>query len=382
MADVLLIEGCNFVDYPKGGQLSFARHLIHIYGERLALVGWSTDAAPVGCWFRRRLDGRLFDCFNIGRRVPLTSRPPVPDRLFTYLTLRRHHRAIFAHAPRDVFIQAPEVLFAVHDLPWNSLCYRFAGVNNPLRLSRYPLARPLASAFKRSWVRALQSADLLLASADRAAIEDFARGSGDPSLGAKIISFPTRFDDAVFVPGDQAAARAALGIPSGGVCLVCVGRLNRAKGWDFLLRAFQLFRRDHQDALLFFVGDGEDRSQLLGQASVLGLDGAMRCTLWPADRLHRGERCQRSGGAGGERLHRGRARSVRLRGRDRAGAGATGRQVQVAGDGQALRPRHPGGGPGPTVAAAQGHQRLRILIGRRSSQLRRVCLAKSLPSTR
>ena len=28
MADFLLIEPCNFEDYPVGGQLSFAKHLM------------------------------------------------------------------------------------------------------------------------------------------------------------------------------------------------------------------------------------------------------------------------------------------------------------------------------------------------------------------
>lgn len=49
----LLIEGCDFVDYPTGGQLSFARQMMRTFGNRLALVGISTDDTPVGVWLKK-----------------------------------------------------------------------------------------------------------------------------------------------------------------------------------------------------------------------------------------------------------------------------------------------------------------------------------------
>jgi glycosyltransferase involved in cell wall biosynthesis len=51
-----------------------------------------------------------------------------------------------------------------------------------------------------------------------------------------------------------------LGIPADGRALVCVGRLQRQKGQDVLLEAWQ--RADLGDAHLYLVGDGPDREAL------------------------------------------------------------------------------------------------------------------------
>src|SRR5262245_1577898 len=58
-----------------------------------------------------------------------------------------------------------------------------------------------------------------------------------------------------FAPGDSRAARTALGLPATGVVVGTVGRLDPVKDQAGLLRAFDLVRRQHRDAVLVIAGD-------------------------------------------------------------------------------------------------------------------------------
>ena len=81
MPDVLLIEPCNFEDFPTGGQLSVAKNMMRAFGSRLALVGISTDDTPIGRWVKRKFDGVEYDFFAIGRWIPSSRKPFVPARI-------------------------------------------------------------------------------------------------------------------------------------------------------------------------------------------------------------------------------------------------------------------------------------------------------------
>ena len=37
--EIGLIEPCNFIDYPTGGQLTFAKQMVAIFGNELKLIG-------------------------------------------------------------------------------------------------------------------------------------------------------------------------------------------------------------------------------------------------------------------------------------------------------------------------------------------------------
>jgi glycosyltransferase involved in cell wall biosynthesis len=56
------------------------------------------------------------------------------------------------------------------------------------------------------------------------------------------------------------------------------GRISHLKGWELLLDAFEEFLRRHCDSLLFFVGDGEDRSRLQAQIETRGLNSLVKIT--------------------------------------------------------------------------------------------------------
>jgi glycosyltransferase involved in cell wall biosynthesis len=268
---VLLIEPCNFQDSPVGGQLSFARQLMRAYGDRLALVGTATDATPVGRWVEKEFDGRTFLYFSFGRQKPTARRPLVPRRLSAFVGLRRYRDHIFSLGVHHVFTQSPETILAIAGLEWTSICYCFAGAESPLRRPRYKWAKLLAPAFEKWWWKALSRADVLLASADRHAIDEFVRVSGRASQCPRIVSFPTRYDESIFYPVEQSSARLALRVPADRILVVCVGRINTVKGWELILDAFEVFLRRHSAAVMCFVGDGEDRSALLRRAAEIGI---------------------------------------------------------------------------------------------------------------
>jgi glycosyltransferase involved in cell wall biosynthesis len=63
--------------------------------------------------------------------------------------------------------------------------------------------------------------------------------------------------------------------PAQGRHLVAVGRLNRQKGFDLLLKAFHHALQEVPDLQLTIVGDGPDESYLRGMANELGVSTAV-----------------------------------------------------------------------------------------------------------
>jgi glycosyltransferase involved in cell wall biosynthesis len=273
----LLIESCDFRDFPSGGQLSFARQMMAAFPGDLALVGIRTGAGPVGEWTSERFDDREMPFFAVARKTRTAMRPLVPARLSTYLALRSHRAGILEAGAAGAFIQSPEVALAVRDWNLPRFCYRFAGAENPLLGSRYGWARFLARPFEERLFAALRRAERILVTADRDSTErmlDRSRGAIDRK---KVVFFPTRVDPAVFRPSDQSAARARLGL-AGAPLLIQVGRINWIKGWDLLLDAFATLRETMPEARLILVGDGEDRSKVMARALRLGVGGAVAVT--------------------------------------------------------------------------------------------------------
>jgi phosphatidylinositol alpha-1,6-mannosyltransferase len=80
-------------------------------------------------------------------------------------------------------------------------------------------------------------------------------------------------DTAWFVPAPRdAVVRARLGWSERKV-LLTVGRLQKRKGHDVMVRALAAVRRRHPDALYSIVGDGDERSHLERLVEELGLSG-------------------------------------------------------------------------------------------------------------
>ncbi len=274
----LMIENCNFYNYPRGGQLSFAFQMMHSFGNRLALVGISTDDTPIGEWLEKDIDGIRYNFFSVGKRKPSVQKPVIPERISIFNDLMRHKREILSLGIDSVFIQSPEILMVVSRWQLNSICYRFPGVENPLIMSRYAWGKILASVYDREWFKALKKVDLILASADENSINDLIDRSKGNLIRECVIKFPTRVDTSVFYPAEKDKARLVLDLLANNIIIVNCGRINRVKGWDFLLESFSCFQKIFSNSKLIFVGDGEDRVFLDKKVLELGLGGKVFVT--------------------------------------------------------------------------------------------------------
>ena len=268
---VLLIEGSDYSTFPAGGQLTMARSLMKIFGERLALVGMTRGEEPVGRWTKKEIAGASYWFFPVCRRDFSAKRPWIPARLQVYAGLKRHKRQIQALGCRAAFIQAPEALMAVSPWKWDSLCFWFPGVEAALKVSRYGYARPLWRLFDKLHFSALDRAAVILAAADENAIGKLVSRSHGRLTRKRVIQVPTCVDTSEFRPMPAAQARAELGIPLNRTVFVTHGRIGRFKGWELLIDAFQDHLRRDPEALLLFVGDGEDGPPLQARIDERGL---------------------------------------------------------------------------------------------------------------
>lgn len=278
MTDFIIVEGCNFVDFPMGGQLTFARQLMHAYGQRVALVGISTDNTPVGVWVKKKIDGIEFDFFAYEHRTLSNAKPIIPARLSGYVNLLRFRRKILSYQCNRFFIQSHELAVGILKWPKANVCFCFPGIENPLLISRYPWASIFANYFDYWFLSKVASADVILAAADVNAIATLKqRGSG--LLSNRSISvFPTRVDTSIFNSGSKSASRRSLGLLDSSTIIVTTGRIHWAKGWSLLLEAFSHFLNGEPHAKLYFVGDGEDRPKLLSAAETLGISDSIVVT--------------------------------------------------------------------------------------------------------
>ena len=260
--DIVLIENCDFESSPVGGQLTFAKHLLKLFGNRLSLVGVSNGREPVGQWCRRTIGGSCYNYFAVGQRHSSANKPRIPARFKFYWLLKKHRRHIQRLGARYAFLISPEALLAVHQWRWESICFRYSGVENPLVRSRYRWARPLAPLFDRMHFRSLGKAQTILAAADEQAIQGLVARSNGLLTREAIVQLPTAVDTDYFHPSTREESRALLGLGGEFPLIITSGRISQVKGWRFLLEAFRVFRKSYPDSRFMFVGDGEDRSQL------------------------------------------------------------------------------------------------------------------------
>jgi len=268
---VMLIEACDFQRYPVGGHLTTARQFLTLYGNRLALVGVSTDDSPVGQWTRRTIDGVEYDFFSIGRMDPAQKKPLIPRRLDAYLRLRHHRKRILSLGVGAAWVLAPEVMLAIGK--WGlRVAYKFCGVENPLTMPRYAIGKWLAGPFERQLFAALaEHSELITAAADAAAIEGLRQRSRGVLAHRQIVPTPTLVDERIFhLERDRDQQPGPL--------LVSCGRLNLVKGWDLVFDAFLQVRNARPSARLMFVGDGEDRPKLEAAIRSAGVGDAVQIT--------------------------------------------------------------------------------------------------------
>jgi hypothetical protein len=135
---IILLEPCNFIDFPTGGQLTFAKHLLKSFGNDLVLVGLSTDNKNIGKWTKIRIDNVEYDFFPYWYLSRSSRKPLIPLRFKNFIALYRYRNKIFNNI-NNIIAQSPDSLLALKNVKSLNLCYYFAGTENPLAISRYKL---------------------------------------------------------------------------------------------------------------------------------------------------------------------------------------------------------------------------------------------------
>ena len=281
----LFIESCDFTGYPPGGQLTFAKQMIHLYKGEIALVGISTDNTPVGQWVDKKIDGWVYPYFSIGYHNPKPGKPLIPHRMSCFWELWKHKKPILSIGVHHAMLQSPELLIVVTAWNMQSICYRFAGVENPLEMPRYTWGRLLAKAFDRRLFVALQKTDIILACADEASIRGLINRSKGTLPRERVKFFPTRVDTSIYFPQNKEEMRRSLNLPTDCYIIVNCGRINRVKGWDLILKAYQVLAASEGGAYLIFAGDGEDREQLERQIAKHQLTDCVEITGFQSPNL-------------------------------------------------------------------------------------------------
>jgi glycosyltransferase involved in cell wall biosynthesis len=270
MKRILYIEDCNYYDFPVGGQLTFARQMLSVFGNRLVLAGISTSETEEGKWVKKVIDGIEYDFFAYATLPKVTKRPIIPSRVNTYLGLKRYKRHILSNEVKTVFLRSQHLLLEISNWKLEYLCYYFPGVENPLAISRYPWAKPIAFIFDRFFLPKVNKAHTVLAASDQESINSLSYRSNYKIDTSKIISFPTRVDTTIFHQAEKNSVRNRLNVPTKKIIIVTTGRLHWAKGWRLLLDSFIKFVTNGNDAVFYFIGDGEERPLLENEVQVRG----------------------------------------------------------------------------------------------------------------
>lgn len=269
---ILLIEFCDFERYPTGGLLTFCRHMMTAFAGSLALVGITTRLHdPVGKWFKKEIDGVLYDYFALACYNPQKNKHLVPDRLITFQRLRKFKYELLQTRIQNVFVQKQEILMAIGDFGYKNICYCFAGLENPLEHSRYWYARYFSKMFYKRFYASLQKVNLVLAAGNRAAIDEMIEKSRGRLHQKSVFQFPTRIDTTIFRKRDQAEARTKLNLSGYDIIITTTGRLNAGKGWQFMIDCFAEFYKENPTALFIMIGDGEDLPKIADYLQVNGL---------------------------------------------------------------------------------------------------------------
>lgn len=262
MRKIYIIELCDYEDYPTGGHLSFVKQILKAFGNQVVLIGISTGMEPVGKWIKKEINGVVYDYFSVRKFHKDYKKPIIPNRLKYFYYLSKHKTELRFLNNENVFIQGPEVLFAIRNWGIKNICFRSPGVVNMLVSSRFWYAKYFKGIYEKLLFLSLQKVSTILASADQNSIIDFCQRSKNRIHPEQVIHFPTRIDTNIFKPADRTLARTRLKIDQEKKVIVTTGRISMLKGWKFMIDCFVLFRKAFPDSVFYFLGDGEDRSKL------------------------------------------------------------------------------------------------------------------------
>lgn len=273
--EIGLIEPCDFIDYPTGGNLTFAKQMLNVFGSELKLIGISTENISIGCWTKKTIDEVEYDFLPYLYLPKSSKRPLIPLRLRNYFALRKYRKEIIGHHLSNVMTQSPDCLLAIINFNFPNVCYYFAGTENPLLISRYKFARSISFFYDRYFLPKLSKVQLILAAANENAINDLVFRSKGYIRKEEVIQFPTRVDTRIYKKINKKNCRKSLSIHYDQLVIITIGRLGWFKGWKFMIDSFNLFQINHSNAHLFFIGNGEDFEKINHYISNLKLESSI-----------------------------------------------------------------------------------------------------------
>lgn len=274
---IIIFDFCNYEDYPIGGYLTFAQNMMISFGDRLAIVGLTTDRKdPIGKWFKKTINGIVYDFFAYAYYSKSKTKHLIPDRLASYFYIRYYRKQILKLNISNVFIQRPEILIAIKTYGYRNVCYCFAGLENPLAISKYWYAKFIAENFEKVFFRHLKNIARILASGDEAAIEGMIVRSKGIIHRKDVIQFPSRINTTVFKPIEKNIARSVLNLPQSESIILTSGRLGWLKGWKFMIDCFNEIEKLKPGIVFYFIGEGEDKEKIEEYIEKMGLQGKVK----------------------------------------------------------------------------------------------------------
>jgi glycosyltransferase involved in cell wall biosynthesis len=273
MGRILVIDFCNYVDYQIGGFLSFARNFINAFDNQLALVGISTGKEdPIGKWFKKKINGIEYDYFALARYDKSKTKRFLPDRFVCFFLIRLYKRRILSLGIQNVLIQRQEILPAVKRFGFKNICYRFPGLENPLRISKYWFGNYLSLLFDKIFFSSFKNVKCIIAAGDKAAISQMCLRSNGKISESSVIKFPTRINTDIFQPLNKEEIRNVLKISESTTLVITIGRLTWLKGWKFMLDCYNLFQKEVPKSRFCLIGDGEDTFKIRDYCLTLGIN--------------------------------------------------------------------------------------------------------------
>lgn len=273
MKQILYIELCNFVDYPLGGHLSFAKHLTTAMHGEIDLAGICTDNInQEGLWSNRNINGYGYNFYCVKSSVVSYKKPIIPARIHSYFAIKKHIAQILSFKDYDMLIvQTPEILISLPKYILPKVVLIMPGCENPMKVSRYKYARLFAKCYDMLFFSFASHVQMILSAADNRAIDEFVLRSRGSVNKNKVFQFPTRYDANVFNVTSKQEMRKVLCIDDDELMIVTTGRLNWFKGWKYMIDAFRIFQEEHTNARLYFLGKGEDEQKINDYILQLGL---------------------------------------------------------------------------------------------------------------
>lgn len=271
MMKIYLIDGCNFVDYPIGGQLSFISQILNVFPENyFKLIGFSTSKnEKIGFWQKKIINNKSYEFFPLYYKNKSSTKKLMPARLKFYMALFNSRNKLFNTTGRlNLFTHAPETVLALNiSTPNVKILHFLHGLENPLKLSRYSWAKLFSIPFWKWYLHKLSKTDFIAATADKNSIYQF---KARHNITNDIISIPTSYNENIFKPKSN--------LKSETPTFVFCGRISAVKGWELLINAFTYYLNHFGHAHLIIIGDGEDTFKLINLINDRGISSKVTLT--------------------------------------------------------------------------------------------------------